>query len=123
VVADYPTDNDCPTATSRVKDSGPGNPAHRPTRYSSTKRRGIIDDSMASGYAESMGLIEKVKLDRTVIKLAKLTDPPDDLEFWLTKSPQERLAGVELMRQIAYGYDPDTERLQRVLSVAQRGGC
>lgn len=73
-------------------------------------------------YDGSMSLIDRVRMDRTVVKVAKLTEPSDDLEYWLTKSPQERLAAVELMRQIAYGYDRDTERLQRVLSPAKQGG-
>ena len=29
------------------------------------------------------------------------------------------MAALELMRQINYGYDPATERLQRVLEVAE----
>jgi len=32
---------------------------------------------------------------------------------------QERLAALELMRQKAYGYDPATMRLQRVLEITQ----
>jgi hypothetical protein len=37
--------------------------------------------------------------------------------FWLSKTPLERLAATELMRQIAYGYDPLTARVQRTLTV------
>jgi hypothetical protein len=37
----------------------------------------------------------------------------------VNKTPCERLQAVELMRQIVYGYDPSTTRLQRVLEVAQ----
>ena len=42
----------------------------------------------------------------------------DDKAYWHSKTPQERMAALELMRQINYGYDPTTERLQRVLEVA-----
>ena len=42
-----------------------------------------------------------------------------DKAYWHSKSPQERMAALELMRQINYGYDPTTERLQRVLEVAE----
>jgi hypothetical protein len=35
------------------------------------------------------------------------------------KSPQERMAALELMRQILYGYDPATTRLQRVFEIAE----
>ncbi len=44
----------------------------------------------------------------------------EDRAFWLGKTPHERLIGVEQTRQILYGYDPATARLQRVLEIAQR---
>ena len=43
-----------------------------------------------------------------------------DIEYWRSKSPEERIEAIELMRQINYGYDPSTERLQRVLTVIER---
>ena len=46
-------------------------------------------------------------------------DEADDREYWRTKSPRERMEALELMRQIIYGYDPATTRLQRVLEIAE----
>ena len=43
----------------------------------------------------------------------------DDREYWLSKSFQERLQAVEFLRQIMFGYDPDTERLQRFFEVVK----
>ena len=60
------------------------------------------------------------RLDRSVLTITNLSEAPDDCQFWLTKSPAERLAALEFMRQIMYGYDPTTARLQRVLTIAQR---
>jgi hypothetical protein len=60
------------------------------------------------------------KVRRDVFKVASLFEPSDAKEYWLSKTPQERLEAVELMRQIIYGYDPTTTRLQRVFEVAQR---
>lgn len=40
-------------------------------------------------------------------------------EYWLSRTPQERMRAVELMRQKAYGYDPATTRIQRVLEIVQ----
>jgi hypothetical protein len=42
-----------------------------------------------------------------------------DRTNWHSRTPQERLWALELMRQKAYGYDPATARLQRVFEVAQ----
>jgi hypothetical protein len=44
-----------------------------------------------------------------------------DREFWLSKTPLERLAACELVRQITYGYDPATARLPRSFEILERG--
>ena len=47
-------------------------------------------------------------------------DQSDEKQFWLRKSPLERLEAIELMRQILYGYDSTSVRLQRVFTVTER---
>ena len=59
-------------------------------------------------------------MDKTAFSVGSLDDKGDEKAYWQSKTPEERLAAVELMRQIAYGYDPSTTRLQRVLSVTRR---
>jgi len=46
------------------------------------------------------------KLDKTVFSLGSLADPPDEKQYWLSKTPYERLEAIEIMRRIIYGYDP-----------------
>jgi hypothetical protein len=58
-------------------------------------------------------------VDRTALSVVSLYDDPGDKAYWLSKTPQERLEAQEYMRQMAYGYDPATARLQRVLRVTQ----
>jgi len=58
------------------------------------------------------------RVDRSVFEIRSL-DEADDREYWRTKSPRERMEALELMRQIIYGYDPATTRLQRVLEIAE----
>lgn len=41
----------------------------------------------------------------------------DDLNFWLTKSPGDRISAIEYLRR---QYDGNTARLQRVVRVIQR---
>ncbi len=43
-------------------------------------------------------------------------DGAADTAWWLTKTPSQRLAGLELMRQIEYGYDGATTRMDRSVS-------
>jgi len=60
------------------------------------------------------------KVRRDVFVTASFFDRSDDKEYWLSRTPEERLEAVELMRQIIYGYDPSATRLQRILEVTQR---
>jgi len=62
---------------------------------------------------------EKLRIDKTALSVASLFDESDEKTYWRSKSPQERLEAVETMRQIIYGYDPSTTRLQRLLEVVE----
>ena len=66
-----------------------------------------------------MNAIKTFKMDKGVISVRSLSEESDEKAYWHAKTPHERLEAVELMRQIKYGYDPNTSRLQRVLTVAQ----
>ena len=67
-----------------------------------------------------MSEIDPLRMDKTAFSVGRLSDRSDEKEYWLARSPLERLEAVEIMRQIVYGYDPSTARLQRVLETAQR---
>ncbi len=67
-----------------------------------------------------MDPLAAAKLDRQAFSVGSLRDPSDENAYWHAKTPHERLEALELMRQIVYGYDPATTRLQRVLEIAQR---
>ena len=59
-------------------------------------------------------------VQRTAFSVGSVLDRSDEKSYWLSKTPAERLQAVELIRQIIYGYDPSTTRLQRVFEVTQR---
>ena len=67
-----------------------------------------------------MPSIRELRVDRTAFSIASLKDKSDEIAYWAAKSPEERLEALEIMRQIIYGYDPSTERLQRVFEITQR---
>jgi hypothetical protein len=58
-------------------------------------------------------------VDRSAFRLDSLTSEPDDGAYWRSRTPLERLQALELLRQIHYGYDPASERLQRVFEVVE----
>jgi len=80
----------------------------------------LVDLAIPGWYVGVMGLVDKVRMDKTAFSVGSLGDEGDEKAYWQSKAPEERLAAVELMRQITYGYDPSTTRLQRVLSVTRR---
>lgn len=57
---------------------------------------------------------------KKVVKIKNLNDKDfilDDLKYWLSKSPEERIAAVDYLRRQCHG---SSERLQRVVRVVQR---
>jgi hypothetical protein len=52
------------------------------------------------------------KVRRDVFTVGSLFDQSDEKEYWLSKTPEERLEAVELMRQIIYG-DEAAKRLDK----------
>ena len=54
-----------------------------------------------------------------VVRKYKLGEEPDDLDFWLSKSPQERLAALHILREryIQFFLNGVRPGFQRVYSV------
>jgi len=67
----------------------------------------------------AMDLVEKSVVDRSVVVVSDLHADAGERAYWLGKTPAERLRALELMRQVIYGYDPSSARLQRVLSILE----
>ena len=65
------------------------------------------------------GIIIRLMIRKTVQKhrLDKDFEIKQNLEYWLSRPPEERLAAVEFLRRQVYG---DLPRLQRVVRVIKR---
>ena len=63
--------------------------------------------------------MSKIRLNRNVITISTLKDNSDD-EYWHAKSPLERLQGLQINRQVAFGESNASGRLQRILEVIRR---
>ena len=68
-----------------------------------------------------MCAIDTLKVDKKTFSVLSSFEEAAEVDkaYWHSKTPQERMEALELMRQINYGYNPITERLQRVLEVAE----
>jgi hypothetical protein len=60
----------------------------------------------------------EMRLDKTKLSVSNSFDNSDEKEYWLSRTPQERLAYMERLRRINYGARAG-ERLQRILEVVK----
>ena len=44
----------------------------------------------------------------------------DQLQYWRSRTPEERISAAELLRQAQYGYDATTVSFQRVFEFVER---
>lgn len=65
------------------------------------------------------GLMLPLKMDKTALSIVPLEAEGDDVIYWRSRTPNERLEALEFLRQASFGYDPATARLQRVLEVVE----
>jgi len=64
---------------------------------------------------ESMAQVNSTSSDPPVRLLSRQDAEQEDRVFWHSRSPAERLAAAEQLRQVAYGYDASTARIQAVI--------
>jgi hypothetical protein len=46
------------------------------------------------------------EVDRSKVLVGNVLDDSDEKEWWLAKTPEDRLEALEMLREIAYGDDP-----------------
>lgn len=57
-------------------------------------------------------------MDRKSLEITSLRDG-NGRTYWKKKTYLERIAALEQLRIIIFGYDPSTARLQRTLTITQ----
>jgi hypothetical protein len=67
-----------------------------------------------------MKTIQSPKMNKNIFSVVTDFSEANDKEYWFSLSPVERLEAVELMRQVIYGYDPSSDRLQRVFTIEDK---
>lgn len=60
-----------------------------------------------------------MRVDKSVITIGTGWDDPTEKEYWLSRTPEERLRHAEILRRMNYGHRA-TERLSRVLEIVKR---
>jgi hypothetical protein len=65
--------------------------------------------------------LDAMRLDKVAFSVSSVSDADADVKaFWWGQSTRARLEALELMRQVMYGYDPITDRVERVFEVITR---
>jgi len=78
---------------------------------------GMAPVDLSDGFGSITGM------DSATISIGSFADEPDDLAYWLSRTPEDRLAGIELLRQQFFSYGkarPELRRLFEVTELAQR---
>ena len=61
--------------------------------------------------------VKMPKLDRRVLTVEPLEGRNGGKEYWLERTPVERMNAIEINRRLVYGEDRAASRLQRILEV------
>ena len=61
------------------------------------------------------------KIQKNIIEVVDLHEA-DDTACWLNRNVAERIEAIEFMRKVMFGHDRVSERLQRVLEIADLKG-
>ncbi len=59
------------------------------------------------------------KMDKTSFTVSSLFDESDEKAYWWSRTPQERLQHVEMLRRINYG-DAALGRIQKVFEIVEQ---
>jgi hypothetical protein len=78
------------------------------------------DDPVAPASKKLRTPLEALRMDKTAFSVISLKDSGNDKEFWRTQSTAARLQALEFMRQVMYGYDPITAKMDGVWEVIER---
>jgi hypothetical protein len=75
-----------------------------------------VDRRARSHKIEGMTQADTAILESSAVRLLSREEAErEDRLFWHAKTPVERLAAAEQLRQVAYGYDAATARIQAVV--------
>jgi hypothetical protein len=62
-------------------------------------------------------MTDEFKMDKTAIHKYKLGSEPTDLEYWLSRPAEERIAAIEFLREQYHTEDEIKQGLQRVCRI------
>jgi hypothetical protein len=80
--------------------------------------RGVFVQALNKKVQEMEKELIDLKIDKRMFSVVSLSDQSDDKDYWLAKTPADRLRHIEILRRINYGISA-TSRLQRILEYVE----
>jgi hypothetical protein len=65
-------------------------------------------------------LVQNARVDRTALTVVDLHDDRGEVDYWMSQPAHKRFEAMEFLRQQVHPYDPDTTRIERVLTIVER---
>ena len=62
------------------------------------------------------------QIDKRIVEFGSLKDEPADVAYWLSRTPEDRLTGVEFLNRQFYSYEGAEQELRRFFEVAESKG-
>jgi hypothetical protein len=62
---------------------------------------------------------ELPRINKKMWSVTSLGDDREEMQYWVSRTPSERLNAIEYNRRMVYGIDRTSSRLQRFLEVAE----
>jgi len=59
------------------------------------------------------------QLNKKIVTVTSLDDIEEEKNYWLSKTPLERIEAIEINRRMVYGRNRVTSRLQRFFEAAE----
>ncbi|MEX2212864.1 MAG: hypothetical protein WD768_01970 [Phycisphaeraceae bacterium] len=66
-------------------------------------------------------LLNHFQMDRSAFAVYELGKEPRASDYWVTRPESERLTALEYLRQVAYGYESCSQRIERTYKVLEFG--
>ena len=64
-----------------------------------------------------MSLIEKFRMDKSVVQIHKKDLEPSSRSYWMSQSPQKRIEAIEFLRQQVHGTQSRLQRVYRIIKL------
>lgn len=58
-------------------------------------------------------------MDTRTFEVGTFEDEPDDLSYWLSRPPAERLAGIEFLRRQCFDFEAAARELRRFIEIGE----